>query len=144
MEVTVESTAGAAASGQEVQPPANASDSFPGTDGMEGYRRLQRRLMLATLIATAIAVPLTAWLFTPATALCLLIGALGGLLYLRLLSRSVSRLGEGKRSLGKVQLLVPLVLFLAAAKLPQLQILPTIVGFLLYKPALIAQALLDG
>jgi len=113
-------------------------------DGMEEYRRLQRRLLLATLLATALAVPLTVWLFGLSTAASLLIGALGGLLYLRLLSRSVSRLGGDKRSVGKVQLLVPLVLFLAAAKLPQLQILPTIVGFLLYKPALIAQALLDA
>ncbi|MFM7392884.1 MAG: ATP synthase [Cyanobium sp.] len=112
-------------------------------DGMEEYRRLQRRLLLATLLATALAVPLTVWLFGLSTAASLLIGALGGLLYLRLLSRSVSRLGGDQRSVGKVQLLVPLVLFLAAAKLPQLQILPTLVGFLLYKPALIAQALLD-
>jgi ATP synthase protein I len=111
---------------------------------MEEYRRLQRRLLLATLLATALAVPFTVWLFGLSTAASLLIGALGGLLYLRLLSRSVSRLGGDKRSVGKVQLLVPLVLFLAAAKLPQLQILPTIVGFLLYKPALIAQALLDA
>lgn len=144
VEVVVDTTAGASASGQEVQAPADSSVPSSGGDGMEGYRRLQRRLVLATLIATAIAVPLTAWLFTPSTAICLLIGALGGLLYLRLLSRSVSRLGQEKRSLGKAQLLVPLVLFLAAAKLPQLEILPTIVGFLLYKPALIAQALLDG
>jgi ATP synthase protein I len=111
---------------------------------MEEYWRLQRRLLLATLLATALAVPVTVWLFGLSTAASLLIGALGGLLYLRLLSRSVSRLGGDKRSVGKVQLLVPLVLFLAAAKLPQLQILPTIVGFLLYKPALIAQALLDA
>ena len=41
-------------------------------------------------------------------------------------------------------LLVPVVLVLAAAKLPQLELLPALIGFLLYKPALILQAVLDG
>jgi ATP synthase protein I len=44
---------------------------------------------------------------------------------------------------GKAQLLVPVVLVLAAARLPVLEILPAVLGFLLYKPALIVQAVLD-
>jgi ATP synthase protein I len=32
---------------------------------------------------------------------------------------------------------------MAAARIPQLEILPVLIGFLLYKPALIVQALLD-
>ncbi|MFM8276763.1 MAG: ATP synthase subunit I [Cyanobium sp.] len=116
----------------------------PGSDnGMEHYRRLQRRLLLATLAATLLAVPLSLWLFDFGTATSLLIGALAGLLYLQLLARSVSRLGVTSKSLGKVQLLVPVALVLAAARIPALQMLPALIGFLLYKPALIAQALLD-
>lgn len=111
---------------------------------MEHYERLQRRLLVATAAAVALAVPLTVWLFGGSAALSLLLGGLGGLLYLRLLARSVSRLGGERRSVGKVQLLVPVALVLAAARIPSLQILPALLGFLLYKPALIVQALLDA
>jgi ATP synthase protein I len=89
-------------------------------------------------------VPVTAFIWDPATAASLLVGSVAGLLYLRLLSRSVSRLGVDSKSVGKVQLLVPVVLVLAAARIPQLQMLPALLGFLLYKPALILQAVLDG
>jgi len=110
---------------------------------MEHYERLQRRLLSATALAIAAAVPLSALLFDGSTALSLLLGGAAGLLYLRLLARSVSRLGGDRRSVGKVQLLVPVALVLAAARIPTLQLLPALLGFLLYKPALIAQALLD-
>jgi ATP synthase protein I len=75
--------------------------------------------------------------------LSLLIGAIAGLVYLWLLARSVARLGQASRSLSKVQLLVPVVLVLASVRLPQLQLFPALVGFLLYKPALLVQAALD-
>jgi len=131
--------------------PGNGSDNGDedGTDngsdnGMDGYYRLQRRLILATLVATALAVPVTALCFDIPTAGSLLIGALAGLLYIRLLARSVSRLGGDRKSVGKAQLLVPIVLVLAAARIPQLEIVPALLGFLLYKPALIVQAVLDS
>ena len=111
---------------------------------MAGFQRLQHRLLIATLLATVLAFPLAFWLFDLVTAVSLLVGALAGLLYLRLLARSVSRLGVASKSLGKVQLLVPIALVLAAAKIPALQMLPALIGFLLYKPALIVQALLDA
>jgi ATP synthase protein I len=115
-----------------------------GGNGMDDYLRLQRRLILSTVMAIALALPLTAWRFGVPSAASLLLGGLAGLLYLQLLSRSVSRLGVDTRSVGKVQLLVPVVLVLVAARVPQLQLLPALLGFLLYKPALIAQAVLDG
>jgi len=111
---------------------------------MDHYLRLQRRLTIATAVATALAVPFTAWRFGSSDAASLLMGGLAGLLYLRLLSRSVSRLGVDAKSVGKVQLLVPVALVLAAARFPQLHMLPALAGFLLYKPALIVQAVLDA
>jgi len=126
-------------------PPGSDHEPGSGSDnGMDGYHRLQRRLILATLAATALAVPVTALCFDLPTAGSLLIGALAGLLYIRLLARSVSRLGGDRRSVGKFQLVVPVVLVLAAARIPQLEIVPALVGFLLYKPALIVQAVLDS
>ena len=52
-------------------------------------------------------------------------------------------LSEQSRGLGRFQLVVPTLLFLGAAKLPNLDLLPAFLGFLLYKPALIIQAVFD-
>jgi ATP synthase protein I len=124
--------------------PLKPAPSVPvSPDSDDAYGRLQRRLILATLIVSALAVPITALIFDPHTAGCLLVGALAGVLYLRLLARSVAKLGNGSKKVGKLQLLVPVVLVLAAAKLPQLELLPALIGFLLYKPALILQAVVD-
>ena len=110
----------------------------------DDYLRLQRRLLLATLMVSALAVTVTALVFDLHIASSLLVGALAGLLYLRLLARSVGKLGNGAKKVGKTQLLVPVVLVLASARLPQLELLPALLGFLLYKPALILQVLLDS
>ncbi|QVV67547.1 ATP synthase [Synechococcus sp. LA31] len=127
---------------QSVDPVGSVSstDSAPSDD----YLRLQQRLLLATLIVSAIAVLITAVVFDLHIASSLLVGAMAGLLYLRLLARSVGKLGNGAKKVGKTQLLVPVVLVLASARLPQLELLPALLGFLLYKPALILQVLLDS
>ena len=121
--------------------PASSAPVLPAAD--DAYARLQRRLILATLIVSALAVPFSALVFDVHTSACVLVGSLAGVLYLRLLARSVAKLGNGSKKVGKLQLLVPVVLVLAAAKLPQLELLPALIGFLLYKPALILQALAD-
>jgi len=110
---------------------------------MEHFHRLRRRLLLATLAATAVAFPGSWLVFDLPTAASLLTGSLAGLLYLLLLARSVARLGGDRRSIGKLQLLVPVVLVLASARIPQLALVPALIGFLLYKPALLIQAYLD-
>ena len=132
------------ADSSEAAPASGDNGLASGDNGMDAYRRLQRRLIMATLMATALAVPLCWVFFDRATAASLLVGAVAGLLYLSLLARSVSRLGAESRSVSKVQLLVPVVLVLAAARIPALQMLPALVGFLLYKPALIVQAVFDS
>ncbi len=120
------------------------SDQGGGSDGgMLEYERLRRRLLIATAGFALLATPITAVWFGAAAGFSLLVGSMAGLLYLQLLARSVQRLGVASKSVGKVQLLVPLALVLAATRIPQLQILPAFLGFLLYKPALLAQALLE-
>ena len=126
---------------QPVEPVAALHTEATLANGMEDYTRLQRRILLATLILSAFAVVVASFLFDRSTALSLAVGALAGMLYMRLLARSVARIGGDKRSVGKSQLLVPIVLVLAASRLPFLEIVPSLVGFLLYKPALILQAL---
>ena len=116
----------------------------PAENGMESFARLQVRLMLATVIVSAVATLFAAFYFDLFVARSLLVGAVAGLFYLRLLARSVARLGGGSRQVGRFQLVVPIVLIVAAARLPQLDLLPAFVGFLLYKPALILQTVFDG
>ena len=111
---------------------------------MDSYFRLQRRLLVATMLLSAVVVVVTVIAGSLATAVSLLVGSVAGLLYLWLLSRSVTRLGENSRRLSRTQLLVPVVLVLVASRLPQLSILPALLGFLLYKPALILQAVFDS
>lgn len=125
-------------------PPAPSPESAPVVDtpdnGMDEYRRLQRRLLLSTLLVSVVAVPVAAYLFDRTTALSLSVGAVSGMLYLRLLARSVGRIGPDSKQVGKGQLLVPVVLVLGCSRIPQLEILPALIGFLLYKPALLLQA----
>ena len=111
---------------------------------MEGYARLQRRLMLVTLVISLCAALFAYLRFDLLVACSLLVGSRAGLLYLRLLARSVARLGGGSRQVGRFQIVVPVLLVVAAAKLPQLELLPAFLGFLLYKPALILQTVIDG
>lgn len=109
---------------------------------MAEYDRLQRQLLLATLALAVVGVPLSAFLMGRATAISLLLGALAGLLYLKLLARTVARIGPESRQVGKSQLLVPVVLVLAVSRVPGLEIVPALVGFLLYKPAILLQVFL--
>jgi ATP synthase protein I len=109
---------------------------------MDDYVRLQRRLMMATLAVSAAAVPLSWICFGGSAAASLLLGACSGLLYLRLLARSVARIGSDSRSIGRLQLLVPTLLVMAAIRIPAIELLPALAGFVLYKPALLLQAVL--
>ena len=120
-----------------------ASDVGSG-NGMEAFHRFQSQLQLFTLVLAVPVVVVTAVLWGLGPSLSLALGAACALLYLRLLGRSVASLGPDSRGIGKIQLLVPIVLVLGASRLPQLQLLPALLGFLLYKPAVILQALLEA
>jgi ATP synthase protein I len=89
-------------------------------------------------------VSVTALVFDLHIASSLLVGAVCGVLYLRLLARSVGKLGKASKSVSKIQLLVPVLLVLAVSRLPELELLPALFGFLLYKPAMILQVLLES
>ena len=124
-----------------VDPMANPMVT-PVVNPMDDYVRLQRRLMMATLAVSAAAVPLSWICFGGSAAASLLLGACSGLLYLRLLARSVARIGSDSRSIGRFQLLVPTLLVMAAIRIPAIELLPALAGFVLYKPALLLQAVL--
>ncbi|MEB3172264.1 MAG: hypothetical protein VKL97_00195 [Cyanobacteriota bacterium] len=124
------------ASAPEAEAEAGAGSS------LDDYQRLQRRLLLATLALSLVVSALTAVRFGPGAACSLAFGASCGLLYLRLLARSVAKLGTQSRSLGRFQMVVPALLVVICSRVPALQLLPALAGFVLYKPALLLQAFL--
>lgn len=109
---------------------------------MDDFSRLQTRLLLATLLLSVVAVLICLVAVGGSAAFSLGIGAACGLLYLRLLARSVARLGNASRSLSRLQIVVPAVLVVACTRIPALELLPALAGFVLYKPALLLQAVL--
>ena len=113
-------------------------------DSSSEYVQLQRRIFRTAFFVTAFAVAITALFFDLQASISLLLGGLSGILYLRLLARSIGKLGNSSKSVSKIQLLVPVVLVLAVSKLSQLELLPALLGFVLYKPSLIFQTLLDS
>jgi len=110
----------------------------------DDYMQLQRRVYLTTVLVSLIGSLITAFLFEQSTSMSFLLGSLAGVAYLRLLARSIGKIGGSSRSLGKIQLIVPILLFFAVSKLSQFDLLPALLGFFLYKPILILHYLLGS
>ncbi|TVQ11057.1 MAG: ATP synthase subunit I [Leptolyngbya sp. DLM2.Bin27] len=108
---------------------------------MEEYYQLQQDLLLLTLAFTGV-IFFSVWLvYSLSIALNYLIGACGGVVYLRMLAKSVASIGRGGARSGSGRLALVVGLVLVAAKWQQLQIMPVFLGFLTYKAALIAYTL---
>ena len=105
------------------------------------YLELQFRVVRLTLLLTIFSVGIAGFFWGIQASASLFIGALSGIFYFRLLARGVGRLGTSSKIVGKVQLLVPVLLVLVSSRFPQLDLIPALLGFLLYKPALIIQFL---
>ena len=118
-------------------------DSLDASSGVKSneYLELQFRVLRLTILLTIISVGIAGYFFGIQASASLLVGALSGIFYFRLLARGVGRLGTSAKIVGKVQLLVPVILVLASSRFPQLDLIPALLGFLLYKPALIIQFL---
>jgi len=118
-------------------------DSLDSSSGVKSdeYLELQFRVLRLTFLFTIFSVGIAGFFFGIQASASLLLGALSGIFYFRLLARGVGKLGTSSKIVGKVQLLVPVLLVLASSRFPQLDLLPALLGFLLYKPALIIQFL---
>ena len=68
--------------------------------------------------------------------LSIFLGSIVGIFYLRLLAKSIGNLGKSSSGVSKLQLLLPVCLFIFASKNEFIDILPAIIGFFLYKPSL--------
>ena len=96
---------------------------------MEDYYQLQNELFYWTLGFSLLAF-ISVWMaYSPNTALNYIIGACSGVVYLKLLARSVEQLGRSKSKVGKNQLALFIGLIVVATQVDQLQIIPIFLGF---------------
>lgn len=110
-------------------------------DSMEEYQQLKRELYVITLSMTAVAFVTVALVFDLRIALNYLLGAVTGIVYLRLLAKDIDKIGNESTKFSPNRLALFVALMLAAAKWHELQILPVFLGFLTYKVALIVYIL---
>lgn len=122
----------------------NRSEGAASTEAevhMDDFYRLQQRLLLVTVTFSAIAF-LSVWLaYSLHIALNYLIGACTGVVYLRMLSKNVEKLGQSSGGIAGGRLALIAALILTASQWEQLEIMPAFLGFLTYKAALIGYTL---
>ncbi len=108
---------------------------------MSEYYKLQQLLLRFTVAISGIVFPCIWISYSLNTALSYVIGACAGVIYLKMLSRSVAQLGRQRKNLGSGRLAVFIGLILIATQWHQLEVIPAFLGFLTYKAALIVYTL---
>ncbi len=106
-------------------------------DSMGEYQQLKQELYLITIGITAVVCAAVTYFYDLRVTFNYLLGAVAGVVYLRLLAKDVDRIGNESTKLSFDRQALVVVLMLVAAKWHQLQILPVFLGFLTYKAALI-------
>lgn len=113
----------------------------PVDTAMGEYYRLQQNLLICTVAFSAVIFFCVWFAYSLPIALNYLIGACGGVVYLRMLAKNVANLGRGQAKIGSGRLAIVIGLILVASQWQQLEIVPVFLGFLTYKAALIAYTL---
>lgn len=113
----------------------------PSETSMQDYYQLQLNLLRLTVVFGALIFPCVWFAYSPNTALNYLLGATTGVVYLRMLARSVGKIGReaspnSGTSSGRLAILIGVLV--VATQWEQLSVLPVFLGFLTYKAALIA------
>ncbi|BAW95815.1 ATP synthase subunit I [[Synechococcus] sp. NIES-970] len=124
------------------------SDTTSGSEGtpasaaaMDEYYQLKRSIFFVTLAISG-AIALMVWYFYSAqTAVSYLIGAGVGIIYLRMLAKSVEKISSANPRTGSGRLALFVGLIVIATQLEQLEVLPAFLGFLTYKLAILVYVL---
>ena len=101
------------------------------------YTKLQLTIFGITFVVSILLASIAAIFLGFTFGFSIFIGAIAGIFYLRLLAKSVGKLGKESTGVSKLQLIVPVCLFIFASKLGSLDIFPAMIGFFIYKPSLI-------
>ena len=101
------------------------------------YTKLQITIFGITFIVAILVASITGIIIGYTFGFSVFIGAIAGIFYLRLLAKSIGKIGKESNGVSQLQLLVPVCLFLFASKLAFLDIFPAMIGFFIYKPSLI-------
>ena len=100
------------------------------------YLKLQLGIYFLTFVISIFVSFFTTFLVNPVFGLSIFVGSIAGIFYLRLLAKSIGSLGINSSGVSKAQLLIPVCLFIFASKNELIEILPSLIGFFLYKPAM--------
>jgi ATP synthase protein I len=120
----------------EVTFPVGSSEHIS-TSVADDYADLKIKLFTLTLILSGLIFAGVAAFYGLPVALNYLLGACTGVVYLKMLAKSVDQLGSQTKRLGYSRLGVFIILIIVATRLQQLQILPIFLGFLTYKAAIL-------
>ena len=101
------------------------------------YTKLQVTIFGITFIAAILVSSITGIIIGYKFGFSVFMGAIAGIFYLRLLAKSIGKIGKESIRVSQLQLLVPVCLFIFASKLGSLDIFPAMIGFFIYKPSLI-------
>lgn len=71
------------------------------------------------------------------------IGACSGMVYFRMLARSIDRIGSGGTGFGSPRLAIFIGVMVVALRWEQLAVLPVFLGFVTYKGAILLYAIKD-
>ena len=109
----------------------------PSETAMEDYYKLQQDLLQLTIAFSLVIFGFVWYFYSLNIALNYLLGACTGVVYLRMLARSVGQIGRSapKSSSGRLAILIGVLV--VATQWNQLAVLPVFLGFLTYKAALI-------
>ena len=101
------------------------------------YTKLQITIFGITFLIAILLALITGIIIGNTFGFSVFIGAIAGIFYLRLLAKSIGKIGKESTRVSQLQLLVPVCLFIFASKLGSLDIFPAMIGFFIYKPSLI-------
>jgi ATP synthase protein I len=126
----------------QADPPRDNPQSVKSeVDSMRQFADYQRKLMVITA-ALGVALALCVWpVYGINAAVSFLLGSAVGSAYFRLLGRHVERLGKGRDRLGQLRFVVVAVTFILALRWEVLDFLPTFLGFLTIKVAILGDGL---
>lgn len=96
------------------------------------------------MVVLSAIIGVTTWLvYGINTALSYGLGACSGMVYFRMLARSVDRIGGGGGGLGFPRLAVFIAVMIVALRWEKLAVLPVFLGFVTYKGAILLYAIQD-